>query len=181
MKKKVFTVAIALTLVGSISLTSCIGSFGLSNKLYSWNNTIGNKWVNELVFIAMWILPVYELCVFADVVVVNSIEFWTGSNPLAAGTVKEVQGENGLYTVETTENGYNITNEQGKEMSLIYDEESNIWSSVNDQDSVKLIKIEDENAIVYMPNGEEKQVELSANGVVAFRQAIESSTYFAAK
>lgn len=181
MKKKFSTVAIALTLVASVSFTSCIGSFTLFNKVLSWNNSLGNKFVNEIVFLAMHIVPVYEICMFADYVVLNTIEFWSGSNPIAAGEVKQVQGENGLYTVETTENGYNISNEAGEEMSLIYDEASNTWSSVAGEEEVKLLKIEGENAVVYLPNGEEQSVNLSAEGVVAFRNAVQSSLYFAAK
>lgn len=182
MKKKIFTAAVALTLIGSVTFTSCIGSFGLSNKIYSWNNSLGSKWVNEVVFLAMWILPVYEICMFADMVILNTVEFWTGSNPIAAGDVKQVQGENGIYTVETTENGYNIKNEQGAEMSLIYNQESKTWSSVAGEEEVQLITFEDENnAVVYLPNGEKQNVELSADGVLALRQSLQESIYFASK
>lgn len=182
MKRKISTVAVALTLACSIGFTSCIGSFGLSNKLYSWNNSLGNKWVNELVFVAMWILPVYEISMFADIIILNSIEFWTGNNPIAAGEVKQIEGENGIYTVETTENGYNITNEQGQELGLIYNDETKTWSSVAGEESVELITFEDENnAIVYLPNGEQRHVELSSEGVLALRQSLEGALYFASK
>ena len=32
----------------------------------------------------MWILPVYELSFVADLFILNSIEFWSGSNPALA-------------------------------------------------------------------------------------------------
>lgn len=181
MKKRVFTVATIALLAGSVTFTSCIGPFNLSNKLLSWNQSVGNKFVNELVFLAMWIVPVYEICMLADVLVLNTIEFWTGNNPVQAGIVKEVQGENGIYTVETLENGYSITNEEGQEVSLLYDKESNVWSAATENDVVKLVKIEDGNAIVYLPNGQESNVALTADGVISFRQLVENSTYFAAK
>jgi len=182
MKKKFFTAVVALTLVSSIAFTSCIGSFGLTNKLYSWNNSLGDKWTNEIVFLAFCILPVYEICLFADAVVFNTLEFWTGNNPIAAGEIKQIQGENGLYTVETTENGYNISNEQGNEMSLRYDQESKTWSSVAGEEETQLITFEDENnAVVYLLNGEKQSVELSANGVLALRQSLQQSMYFASK
>lgn len=45
--------------------------------------------------------------------VLNSIEFWSGSNPTASiGEVKTVQGENGEYLVKTNENGYTITKKE---------------------------------------------------------------------
>ena len=82
MKKKL-GVAAAVLLSGSLMFSSCIGSFGLTNKLFSWNKGVGEKWVNEVVFVAFCILPVYEVSLIADALVINSIEFWTGSNPMA--------------------------------------------------------------------------------------------------
>ena len=56
MKKhfKLMAAMLSVTLV----LTSCIGSFNLTNKVKSWNEGLGNKFVNELVFIGMHIIPV---------------------------------------------------------------------------------------------------------------------------
>ncbi|WP_165042486.1 DUF3332 domain-containing protein [Dysgonomonas sp. ZJ709] len=182
MKKRFFTVAAIIAIASTIMFSSCIGSFGLSKKLLSWNQTLDNKFVNQIVFFALWIVPVYEVSILADVLVINSIEFWSGDNPIEAGIVKQVQGENGIYTVETLENGYRIENQEGQEMNLVYDKESNTWSVVANGNSAKLIKIEDGgNAIVYLPNGGEKSVQLSNEGVLAFRESIENSTYYAAK
>ena len=80
MKKLKIKVVCAL-LGGSLLFSSCIGSFALWNNLKDWNQGIGNKFVNELVFLAFNIIPVYGVAYFADVVVLNSIEFWSGSNP----------------------------------------------------------------------------------------------------
>lgn len=182
MKKRFFPVALAITLSGSVLFTSCIGSFSLFNKLLAWNQTIDNKFVNELVFFALWVVPAYEVAMLADVLVLNSIEFWSGSNPVEAGIINKVQGENGIYTVETLENGYHIQNEDGNAMDLIYDKATNTWNAVANGTETKLVKLVDEqSAIVYLPNGEERNVELSANGMLAFRQAMSSSVYFAAK
>ena len=83
MKKKSLTLLLATTVASSILFSSCIGSFGLTNKLLTWNRSIDSKFVNERVFIAFWIVPVYEISALADVLVINSIEFWSGSNPVA--------------------------------------------------------------------------------------------------
>jgi hypothetical protein len=40
------------------------------------------------VFLGMVILPVYELATLADVLVLNSIEFWTGNNPVTAKVLR---------------------------------------------------------------------------------------------
>ena len=66
-------------LCSCIAFTSCIGSFKLSNKVLSWNKQVSNsKFVNEVVFFCFWVIPVYEVTTIADVLVVNSIEFWSG-------------------------------------------------------------------------------------------------------
>ena len=97
--------AACLILSGSLICSSCIGSFGLWSSLKDWNNNIGNKFVNEIVFLAFHIVPVYEVAYLADIIVLNSIEFWSGSNPLAEniGTVKTIKGENG--------ESYNVANQ----------------------------------------------------------------------
>lgn len=182
MKKRFFTVATIVAVSGSLLFSSCIGSFGLSNKFLSWNKTLAdNNFVNAIVFFIL--TPAYAVTMVADAFVLNTIEFWTGDNPMEAGVIKQVKGEDGtIYTVETLENGYKIENEAGQEMKFIYDKESNTWSSVADGISTKLIKIEKDNkAIVYLPNGNEMNVDLSAEGVLAVQQAVEGSMYYAAK
>jgi len=72
-------------LASSLALGGCYGSFGATKALHSWNGEVtGNKFLNWLVFVALNIVPVYGLFVFADGLVLNSIEFWTGSNPVAS-------------------------------------------------------------------------------------------------
>ena len=116
--KKSKTFLVCATLSGSVLFSSCIGSFGLWNSLKDWNQGVSNKFVNELIFLAFHIVPVYEIAYLADVLVLNSIEFWSGSNPTASiGEVKTVQGENGEYLVKTNENGYTIT-KKGEDKSV---------------------------------------------------------------
>ena len=59
MKRRYLFVGLVLALAGSMVSTSCIGSFALTNKILGWNHTVGNKFVNELVFIAFCIVHVY--------------------------------------------------------------------------------------------------------------------------
>ena len=90
MKKNKLNMVVAIALCVSLGLSSCIGSFKLTNKVLGWNEGVGNKFVNELVFIAFHIIPVYELTVVADILVLNSIEFWSGEN-LVSQSTKEVK------------------------------------------------------------------------------------------
>ena len=89
MKKNRLTLVAAIFLSGTILFSSCVGSFGLFNRISSWNQSIGTKFVNELVFLALNIVPVYGVAYLADALVINSIEFWSGTNPMAnVGDVK---------------------------------------------------------------------------------------------
>ena len=179
MKRKYVYVATALLLAGSFTMSSCIGSFRLTSRVMAWNQTIDNKFVNELVFIALNIVPVYPIAVVIDGVVINSIEFWTGDNPMEAGIVKKVQGKDGVYTVETLKNGYKIKNEAGQEMNLVYDKKSNTWNMVAQGQTTKLVKMVDkDNAIVYV-NGQGKNVALNEQGVLSFKQSVENKHFVA--
>ena len=184
MKKNRLTLVAAIFLSGTILFSSCVGSFGLFNRISSWNQSIGTKFVNELVFLALNIVPVYGVAYLADALVINSIEFWSGSNPMASiGEVKKVKGENGNYLVETLENGYSITKEgETASMELIYDKDLNTWNVVAEGVSTELLQINnDGTAQMTLPNGEDLTVTLDAQGVSAARQATMVNTYYAAR
>ncbi|WP_455591947.1 DUF3332 domain-containing protein [Bacteroides sp.] len=183
MKRNKLTL-VAIVLSGTMLFSSCVGSFGLFNRVSSWNQTIGNKFVNELVFLALNIVPVYGVAYLADALVINSIEFWSGTNPMAnVGDVKKVKGENGEYLVKTLENGYSITKEgETAEMELIYNKEANTWNVVADGTTTELLKMNnDGTAEMCLPNGGTMNVTLDANGVLAARQMTMSGLMFAAR
>ena len=184
MKKFNLKLAATVMVCGAFLFSSCIGSFGLHSKLLSWNEGIGNKFVNELVYLAFNIIPVYGICYLADALVINSIEFWSGSNPMASiGEEKKVKGENGNYLVETLENGYSITKEGEKAtMDLIYNKEANTWNVVADGESTEILKMNnDGTAQMYLPNGETMTVTLDAQGTLAARQMTMNGLLFAAR
>lgn len=184
MKKSNLNLAATVMICGAFLFSSCIGSFGLHSKLVNWNQSIGTKFVNELVYLACNIIPVYPVCYLADALVINSIEFWSGSNPMAnVGDVKKVKGENGNYMVKTLENGYSITKEgETASMDLIYNKEANTWNVVANGESSELIKMNnDGTADLFLPNGEKMNVTLDAQGMMAARQATMSNLMFAAR
>ena len=132
----------ALLLSAAIVLSSCIGSFKLTNNIKDWNETVSTKWVNEVVFLALHIVPVYPIAMMVDGVVLNSMEFWTGENlVIEKGEKKVVENSNG-ETVEITalENGYNITNGVTS-MNLVFDEAERVWSAEYDNQTTKLVKL----------------------------------------
>jgi len=125
----------------TLGQTGCIGSFQLTNNLYNWNkNEVGGKWGSELVFAAFVIIPVYAVALFADGIVLNSIEFWTGSNPLAmkAGEKesKIVQSGNDVYQITAEQNKVHVVKlsgeNQGQSGDFIYNPESSEWAFASD-------------------------------------------------
>lgn len=82
--------------------TGCFGSFQATRNVYSWNKSFGdgNKWAQELMFLVIGpLVPVYGVATFLDAVVLNSIEFWTGKNPMTAST--KVTEKDGTKVVQT--------------------------------------------------------------------------------
>ena len=59
MKKFNLKMVATVMICGSFLFSSCIGSFGLHSKLVSWNQGIGTKFVNELVYLAFAIWPMH--------------------------------------------------------------------------------------------------------------------------
>lgn len=129
MKRKFIVMATATLLSSSILFNSCIGSFGLTNKLLGWNKTIDDKWVNELVFFALALVQVYTIAAVADILVLNSIEFWSGENPTADTKTQQVETEDGVYNITTDAAGHKIQKEGTEEVvEFVFNKEENSWS-----------------------------------------------------
>ena len=119
MKNATCLTVAALTLAAAT--TGCIGkshSFCMFNGILKWNKSASdNEWGNELIFLGLNIIPVYGISLFADVIVFNSIDFWTGENPLqslVAGT--DPQGN--PYTITPNGDGTATLAYQGQTCTL---------------------------------------------------------------
>jgi len=99
----------AAALVAMPALQGCYGKFAATQKLYKWNGTVGDKWVNSIVMVALNIIPVYGIAGAADIIVLNTVEFWTGSNPLA---MQAGETETRVVTIEGKE--YELTASQNR-------------------------------------------------------------------
>lgn len=79
MKKRLIALALALGLASS----SCLGPDNAYNSLKNWNAELSDQdWLNEIVFLGLYIIPVYPIVHFVDIVVLNTIGYWTGDNPV---------------------------------------------------------------------------------------------------
>ncbi|HSQ51238.1 MAG TPA: DUF3332 family protein [Nitrospiraceae bacterium] len=128
--------------------TACYGPFNLTRNVYHWNSNIkgssevNEKWMKEFVFFGMIIIPVYMFSALLDAFIFNSIQFWSGSNPVKATdeggggatrivklggvTVTMVESDQGATvtyerkgiverraTIETNATGYRLVDETG--------------------------------------------------------------------
>ena len=121
---------LALLCAGILVLSGCHGSYGLTKKLLRWNGTLGNKWLNSCVHFLLWVVPVYEVSIgLVDFLVLNTVEFWTGSNPLAADDSYAVKNEDGSLSVQyTTSKGEttNLTLQRDENVVRALDAEGNL-------------------------------------------------------
>ena len=126
MKKTSLTVA-TLLLAGSVLCTSCIGSFSLFNKYEKWQcNMTKSKIVNGIVgFILQPIVG--GVCLFVDAIVLNTIEFWSGNNPVAFSP-QTVKGSDGrMYTIRASKTGYEVKDANGVVAMFTHDAENDAW------------------------------------------------------
>lgn len=172
MKKFSIPVAAILLAMSAMSLQSCIGSFSLTGKVLNWNRQVGNKFVNELVFFAFWILPVYEVTAIADILVLNSIEFWSGNNPLSA-SVKVIDTEQGRYLVECDGKGYKVTHcDSNTSFYLAFDVPAQTWSLEYGGETYPIMTMVDDTHVkMVTPGGEMMDFSADAAGVMAYRVA----------
>lgn len=163
--KKHFKIS-ALLLAATIVLSSCIGSFRLTNNIKDWNEGLGDKFVNELVFVALHIVPVYPIAMFVDGVVLNSVEFWTGDNPVAeVGETKVVKNSNGdEIEIVAIENGYSLSNGETA-MNLVFDKEQQLWSAEYNNQVTKLVKLNGDNTAQLFVGDGEVNISLDAQGM----------------
>ncbi len=139
--KKTLLVALAALLL--LIQTGCIGSFKLTKAVYNFNRSTSNKFVSELVFLVFCIIPVYEIAVFIDAVILNLVEFWSGSNPMAMqpGQIETQQIVlNGKqYIVTATHDRFHAVSLDGKfKQDLVYNEKSATWSIVTDNKTMNV-------------------------------------------
>jgi hypothetical protein len=94
MKTRSLRNVIAVTLLCLGGTTACFGSFTTLKKVYNWNETVDNdKWAKWGIFTAAMIVPVYPSATIFDLMFVNSVEFWSGRNPMAMGPESTETGD----------------------------------------------------------------------------------------
>jgi hypothetical protein len=76
---------IALTLACSLGASGCFGTFSTLHRVYEWNRSVDpNKYAQWGVWVATMVVPIYPSAVIFDMIFANSVEFWSGKNPMSA-------------------------------------------------------------------------------------------------
>jgi len=152
------TFLIALAAVMFLIQTGCIGSFKLTQTVLKFNRDVSPKFVSELVFLVFCIIPVYEISIFIDAVILNLVEFWTGTSPMAMqpGQVETQQiAFNGKqYIVTATHNRFHAVSIDGKVVQdLVYNEKTATWSVVKDNKTTNVCTYNNDGTIaIYNKN-----------------------------
>lgn len=83
-KLRLISIPAAIAVTASILMsTGCMGHMGLTQKVKKGNLSITeNRWGREGIFVGFQVFWVYRISALLDLVVFNSIEFWSGENPL---------------------------------------------------------------------------------------------------
>lgn len=183
MKIRHFSVA-ALFLAATLLTSSCVGSFSLFNRVAKWNtHATSSKFLNEIIFIL--ISPAYAVCTVADALVLNTIEFWSGTNPMAqkVGTTQQVTGKDGLiYAVTTTKKGYKVTAPNGDVTEFVYDKKANSWSQVRNGETKEIFHFNADGTIqACLPDGGSIRVTPDEAGLFQTRMAVSGANFWAAR
>ena len=154
----------ALIFAASTPLQGCYGSFALTQKLYKWNGKQGDKWINSIIMVAFTIVPIYPVVGFVDLVGFNTVEFWSGNNPVTMGPTERdsklvsVNGKN--FMVTATRNRIDLVPiEKGiQPVTVVFDPEQKAWFVVSQGTRLKIAE-QDGNvlALVY-PDGHREQL-----------------------
>lgn len=103
MHRKMTGVVLALALMAGTQ--GCYGGFALTKKLHKGVGGLGSKVVVELAYLACMIIPVYAVTGTVDFLILNTVEFWSGKNPVASTINSVTDGDKQLVMKLDREHG----------------------------------------------------------------------------
>jgi hypothetical protein len=117
--------------------------------------------------------------------VLNTIEFWSGENPMASnvGKTQQVMGQDGLiYAVKTLKNGYEVTRPNGQVVTFTYNKKQNAWYMEAEGQQTQLFSFNQDGTITAAITPE-KNITVTPNeqGVFEAQMAVGNGHFFAAR
>ena len=117
--------------------------------------------------------------------VVNSIEFWSGKNPVAnrVGKTENIKGDDGLmYAVKYLEDGYQITKPDGSVLYFTYNKQEDTWYMNAEGKEKKIIHFNGDGTIkTFLNNGLTVDITPDAAGLYELKQALAGTSFFMAR
>jgi hypothetical protein len=153
----------ALIFAASAPMQGCYGSFALTQKLYNWNGKQGDKWINSIIMVALYIGP-YEVAWLADALAFNTAEFWSGTNPVTMGSsdretrIVSVGGK--TFTLTATKNHIElIPSEKGSEtVNLVFEPDQKAWFVLARGGKQKIAEQSGDVLTLLYPDGHQEQL-----------------------
>jgi len=165
--------AIALVLIVTFFTTGCTGSFNLTHKVYNFHRSQTDKWSDELCFLIVALIPVYSFAMLGDAIIFNSIEFWTGKNPVDMSYVppasRIVQNGSDKYRMSfnsKTDQVYLTSLSKGNH-GVIFERSDNMITAKNEQGKVLYSSVQEKDGGVSIYDGNGKLVKNYPAGQIA--------------
>lgn len=126
---------IALIMAASFTLSGCYGSYALFHKVHKFNGELGDKWINSVVHFIANVIPVYSIVIVCDILVFNTIEFWTGNNVLASGdSYQETDANGNQISAVKNEDGslsVNLVDAQGNKADFTLERDEDVIRAID--------------------------------------------------
>ena len=165
---------IAVILIVAFFTTGCTGSFNLTRKVYNFHRSQSDKWSDELCFLVVALIPVYGFATFADAIVFNSIEFWTGKNPVDMSYVppssRIVQNGKEKYRMSynaKTGQVFDFLGPGHNNHGVIFERTDNMITAKNEQGQVLYSSVQNDDGGVSIYDGNGKLVKNYPAGQIA--------------
>ncbi len=161
---------VASIMVVAFLASGCTGSFNLTRKVYNFHRSQADKWSDELCFLLVALTPIYGLATFADAIVFNSIEFWTGKNPVTVSTEPQTRvAKNGKDRVLMT---YNPKTDQvhvasSNNHGVIFERSDTTVTAKNEKGQVLYSSVQNNDGGVTIYDGQGKIIKAYPAGQIA--------------
>ena len=148
-----------LAIILTVGVAGCFGNFAASRKVYEFNQNFGGKWENQIMYWVLNIVPVYYAAQALDVILFNTIEFWTGSNPIAMGPGEEViryasqDGRDYKITIRQNQVVLEDLENPGQEMELSFKPLDQSWYFQSAEGEIKIATVSEGEAEFFLPSG----------------------------
>jgi hypothetical protein len=128
---------VLLVVFAFTALTGCYGKFPLTHAIYKLNGDITDeKIIHQIFFWGFLIIPIYEIAILGDIIILNLIEFWTGENIKVSLNFEQNSTEVALKTAEN-----------GQEATL------SVTSKHNSTHNVRFVRVSDTKCQIQDANG----------------------------